>query len=156
MSRVTMKYWRIKISAYKFLTENVIRGVVSTYQNESRYSQLVRTLLEIFSKADTLAKSFLKVDCPLRLDKFSPNDLVGLDKEKVNIILLIFLLLLVLWLNLRSLYYCSFENWKVKRKKMLILPPLIGYQMRRVLIFLLCGKPIKIFLNFLVMYMKAL
>lgn len=84
MSRITFKYWRIKISAYKFLTENVIRGIVSTCQNESRYSHLVRTLLEVFSKADTLAKSFLKVESPLRLNNFSPDDLVGLDKEKVS------------------------------------------------------------------------
>lgn len=78
-------YYRlIEIVAYMFLTENVVRGIVSTCQNESRYSQLVATLLDVFSKADTLAKSFLKVECPLRLDNFSPDDLVGLDKEKVS------------------------------------------------------------------------
>ncbi|XP_065205619.1 ubiquitin-protein ligase E3A isoform X2 [Planococcus citri] len=70
--------------AYMFLTENVVRGIVNTCQNESRYSQLVATLLDVFSKADTLAKSFLKVECPLRLDNFSPEDLVGLDKEKLR------------------------------------------------------------------------
>lgn len=70
---------------FEFLTENVVREIVNTCQNESKYSQLVRTLLEVFSKADTLAKSFLKVENSSEIINLSKEEFIGLDKEQVNL-----------------------------------------------------------------------
>lgn len=70
------------------MTENVVREIVNTCQNESKYSQLVRTLLEVFSKADTLAKSFLKVENSSKIINLSKEEFIGLDKEQVNLFIL--------------------------------------------------------------------
>jgi len=67
------------------LTEHVIREMVNTCQNESKYSQLMGTILDVFSKADTLSKSFLKSEATSKSNRLNSNDLIGLDKEKVRI-----------------------------------------------------------------------
>ncbi|KAK4883149.1 hypothetical protein RN001_006468 [Aquatica leii] len=77
-----------KTSSVSYLTEERLYEIIDDCEEQQNYSNLIRTLGEVFSSIDSLSNSFLltELNSPIDVLEQSGGDLKGLKKEDVRVL----------------------------------------------------------------------